>query len=651
MMTSEPHAPGAPAVILYREVNRDDYGISNRGGMRIAGNESAAPASRYEEQYYRIKIFTEAGRKFGNIEIPYNTWVGTINGIMARTIRPDGSIVNFSGQALEKTLVRGRGVQWHAKVFALPDVQVGCIIEYFYTLNFHEGYIFSSNWILNSELFTKAAKFSLNPDHNDYNPINFRWVEHLPAGMPSPKQNPDNSVHLEVVNIPAFQVEDFMPPQDQMKARVEFVYSYDTFESDPAKYWKKAGKKRNDLVESFVSHRGAIDAAVGQIVSPNDTAEVKLRKLYARVQQLSNTSYHARTVELAKRHGLINRDDIGDKAEEKKKKIAESAEEVWRSASGDTRQLNWLYLAMLRAAGVEAYAVLVCERRDYFFTPQTMQAEQLDGTAVLAKIDGKDVYLSPGAAYAPFGLLPWEQTGVPGLRLDKDGGSWVKTTLPESAASKINRSAELKLAPDGTLAGKLEVTFTGLEAMDQRSRAANDDDAARKKSLEDQVEAWIPSGSAVNLANQPDWTGSETPLVATFEVKIPGWASPAGGRTLLPVGLFTANEKHIFEYSSRTYPIYFDYPSEQADDIAIEIPSNWQVSALPKPESHDLHAVGYVLTEENSKGGLHLTRKLDVNVLEIDPKYYSALRSFYQGVKAADEQPAVLTQAAPSTGN
>jgi hypothetical protein len=650
-MTSEPLAPGAPAIILYREVNRDDYGISNRGGMRIVGNESAAPASRYEEDYYRIKILTEEGRKYADIEIPYDSWAGKINGIMARTIHPDGSIVNFSGQVMDKTLVRGRGVQWRAKTLAMPDVQAGSIIEYFYTINFHEGYFFSSNWILNDRLFTKAAKFSLKPNHDDYNPISFRWMEHLPAGTPSPKQNPDNSVHLDVTNIAAFQPEDFMPPQDELKARVDFIYSYDPFENDPVKFWKKVGKKRNDALEGFVSKRGPIDAAVGQTVSPGDTPEAKLRKLYARVQQLSNRSYQARNIELAKRHELLNRDDIGDKAEEKKKKVAETAEEIWKQGAGDSRQLNWLYLAMVRAAGIEAYGVLISERRNFFFNPMAMESEQLNGTAVLVKLDGKDLYLSPGSAYAPFGMLPWERTGVAGLRLDRDGGTWIKTNLPDSTSSKISRKADLKLSADGSLTGKLEVSFTGLEAITRREEETNHDDLARKASLEQQVESWIPVGSEITLTNQPDWTGSETPLIATFDVKVPGWASAAGNRALVPIGLFGAPEKHTFEYSSRTYPIYFDFPSEKADDINIELPPSWQVSSTPKPQSHDLHAVGCTMSAESSKTGLHLTRKINVSVLEIDPKYYTALRSFYQGVKAADEQPAVLVAGSVTPGN
>ena len=53
-MTSEPQAPGAPAIILYRQVDRDDSGIIT-----------------HEDDYFRIKILTEEGRKHADVEIPF----------------------------------------------------------------------------------------------------------------------------------------------------------------------------------------------------------------------------------------------------------------------------------------------------------------------------------------------------------------------------------------------------------------------------------------------------------------------------------------------------------------------------------------------------------------------------------------------------
>jgi len=46
-------------------------------------------------------------------------------------------------------------VKYMAKTLTLPDVQVGGIIEYYYTTDFSEYLVFDSHWILNHELFTK----------------------------------------------------------------------------------------------------------------------------------------------------------------------------------------------------------------------------------------------------------------------------------------------------------------------------------------------------------------------------------------------------------------------------------------------------------------------------------------------------------------
>jgi hypothetical protein len=197
------------------------------------------------------------------------------------------------------------------------------------------------------------------------------------------------------------------------------------------------------------------------------------------------------------------------------------------------------------------------------------------------------VYFDPGAAFTPFGLLEWEETGVTGLRLDKDGGSWILTTLPQASVSRIERAAKLKLTDTGELEGKLTVTFTGLQAMNRRVEQRHGDDADRKKYLEDQVQEYIPVGAELDLINQPDWKSSSLPLVAEFNLKIPGWVSGAGRRALLPVGVFSAPEKHIFEHAERVHPIYFQFPSQKVDDVTIDLPLGWQVQSLPQPKNQD----------------------------------------------------------------
>jgi hypothetical protein len=632
-MTGDPKAPGAPAIVLYREVDRDDFGTTSHGGISIAVNDH----NRSEDNYYRIKILNEEGRKYGNVEIPILNFVGSVGAVNARTIRPDGSIATFDGQVLEKVIYKNKDFHYTAKTFVLPDVQPGCIIEYYYTVYFNERGIYFSNWVVSDQLFTKHAKFSLRPYKSDYFPLSYRWTERLPAGTASTKEGPDGIVRLDVDNIGAFQPEEYMPPESELKARVDFIYSYDPFEMDPNKYWKKVGKKRNEQMESFIGKRGAMEQAVGQIVSAGDTPEVKLQKIYTRVQQLHNTTYEPQKTE----------------QEEKRenKKTDENADDIWKRGYGTGQQIAQLYLALARAAGIEANCVLISERSNYFFNPQSMESNRFDASIVVAKLNGKDVFIDPGVPFAPFGLLSWEKTGVQGLKLDKDGGSFVQTPLPESSASHIERKGNLKLSDNGDLEGKITVTYTGLESLQRRMEERNGDDTTKKKFLEDEMKSYIPVAAEIELSNKPDWTSPAVPLVAEFSVKVPGWAVTAGRRILLPIGLFSGEQKHLFASAQRVYPVYFEFLSQNLDDVTIEFPSNWQVASIPKPLNQDLHVVGYAVSAENDKSTLHLKRKLDINILQLDTKYYSPLRSFFQGVRTGDEQQIVLQPSASAMVN
>jgi hypothetical protein len=611
-MTSVAEAPGAPAVILYRQVDRDDV-------------------ANHQNTYVRIKILTEEGRKYANAEIPFFDGNESVHSIKARTIHPDGSIANFEGKPMDKMIVKAKGIKYMAKVMVLPDVQVGSIIEYRYADQLKEHYAFDSHWIVSEELFTKYAKFSLKP--SQYFPVRFSW-QGLPPGI-VPK-NERGVVHLELNNIAAFQTEDYMPPQNELKARVDFMYSEDT-EPQADKFWRNEAKKANRQVESFIGKRKAMEQAVAQIVSPTDTPEVKLQKIYARVQQLRNTGYEEETTEQERKRG--------------KEKTINNVEDVWKSGAGSGREITWLYLALVRAAGLEAYPVLVSRRNEYFFTPQVMDPHRLDDNVVLVKLNGKDTFYDPGTVFTPFGILPWPETAVKGLRLDKDGGAWVITTVPDSTVSNITRKADLRMTDHGELEGKVTVTFSGLEALSMRLELRNQDETTRTKYIEDVVREFIPVGIDVDLKNKPEWSSSAPTLVGEFEIKVQGWASAAGHRALIPVGLFSAPEKHVFEHAMRVHPIYFDFPTGRIDDVTIELPLDWKVNSLPPGHKDEGKVCAYNTTAENNKGTLHLTRNVDINALVLDTKYYGALRKFFQTVKTGDEQQIVVQPGGISASN
>ena len=105
-------------------------------------------------------------------------------------------------------------------------------------------------------------------------------------------------------------------------------------------------------------------------------------------------------------------------------------------------------------------------------------------------------------------------------------------------------------------------------------------------------------------------------------------------RGLLPVGIFAAAERGVFDHANRVHPIYFEFPSVKADDITISLPDGWQVSSLPKPLNNDARAIVYTMSAENDKNSLHIKRKLSMDIILIEQKFYPALRHFFQSVRS-----------------
>lgn len=387
-------------------------------------------------------------------------------------------------------------------------------------------------------------------------------------------------------------------------------------------------------MESFVDKRKAMEEAVAGIISPSDAPEVKLKKIYERVQSIKNLSYlPAKSAEERKHENMKENSNV---------------EDIWKHQYANGWDLTWLFVGLARAAGFEAHPCIVSSRGEYFFHIERVNGRELNANVAQVKVNGKDAYFDPGAAFTPYGLLPWVETGVQGLRLDKDGGSWIETTMPGSEQTVLQRTAKLEVSNEGDLNGKLTVTYTGLNAWNVRMEGRNQDDAARKKILEEEVKASIPAGSEVELTNTPDWQSANSAFVAEFQVRVPGWTASAGRRALLPTGLFSASEKHLFEHAERVWPVYFRNPFRTVDDISITLPQGWKVETLPKDIDRDAKAVQYTLKVDDKDRALHIQRMLRCDVVMVAKENYSILRNFYQLVKTEDEQQVILQPGAAS---
>ncbi len=610
-MKDHPGSPGAHAIILFKEVSGDD-------------NESQ------ETTYVRIKIFTEEGRKYGDVEVPYPKDIGNVVGIEARTIRPDGSILKFDGQVFDKLLVKQRKIKVWAKTFTLPEVQPGCILEYRYTEKVEDNTLYATRWNLQDELFIRKAKFSLRPYRGRVSSIHSAQLKYLVKGLSPDKgvQNTGQMLTLELEDLPAFEKEQHMPPENLLKRWVLFYYGRADNEV-PDQFWAREGKDWHQDAESFLAGSDGVAQEVAAVAPASDPPDARLRKLYARVQRLRNLSFEGSGTTAAR-----EREKLKDN-----QKIADAL----KNGYGYRNQLNRLFAGMARAAGFQAATVRVSTRDDNFFSPALMDTDQLPSEVVEVNTGSQTLYLDPGTAFCPYGLLSWERTGVQALRLNAAGGIFIKTPNPSPGESRTERKASLRLGEDGSLEGTLRVSYYGQEALEKRQDAVEKDEVGRRKTLEDEVKEWLPASANVELLSAGKWDASETPLEAEFRVRMPDLTATTGRRILLPLGVFQTTAAHPFQPARRVHAVYFAHPYEELDEIELQLPTGFRAESLPAPrQTSDTNFGSYHRSVTATGNSMRIRRTMSLVGIHYPVEYYPLLRLFFDKLHSGDEDRVVL---------
>lgn len=607
-MKSVPDDPGAEAAILeWVRVDDDDAALS--------------------AEYYRIKILTEEGKKHAEVEVPYfpgYPLYSKITDVSARTIRPDGTVVPFDGKIYDKVLFKERRRSVRAKTFTFADVQAGSIIEYRYIHRSTEGYLLNTHWSVQRSIPILRAKLRLKPADTDGQFGSFFTYLGLPPGK-VPKRSGDH-YDLELENMPALRTESFMPPEEQMRARVNFFYTDTTMDLD--KFWPVQSRVFADQIEKFIGRAGKAEAA--RLSQGETDRKALLHKIYAHAQSLRNLSY-----EEEKTNQEIKREKI---------RGARSADEVLKKGSGYSHEINRAFVAVARAAGFNADAVRVAPRDEFFFSDKVPDAEMMSGEIALVNLDGTLLYLDPGTRQAPYGIVSWEKTGVTGIHVAKGKPNWLTVADPKPTDAVTRRSADLRIEGEN-LEGRITVTFVGQEALVRRLATINDDEAARKKALEDEVKAWFPDGAVLKLTGLTGHDTFDQTVTATFDVTLPNMVSSAGSRTVVPISVFAANAKNPFAPATRTHPIYFPYPSSEHDEVKLTIPDGMTVATLPPAANLDGGALGYHAETKREQGVITYKRSANVDVTMIAQKHYPALRNLFSLIVTADQQPLVLVPA------
>jgi Domain of Unknown Function with PDB structure (DUF3857)/Transglutaminase-like superfamily len=612
-MTEEPKAPGAAAVYLYREETVDDE-------------------MHYHSLLARIKILAEKGKEMATVEIPYPKGVFSITDIKARTIHPDGTIIPLDIKPTDLVESKRTHSQINAKVFTLPSVEVGSILEYRWQLRYESWFALSPSWLVQQRYFVRKAHYSFTPSRFR---LGAMFTYRLRAGERVVKDDSHNRFTLDLTDIPPIPQEDYMPPLWTLTEQVRFYY---TQYPDSAQFWKAEGAEWSRRMDHFAAAKPSLREAVQTIVSPADNEETKARKLYDAVMALENTDYTRTktTVEL-KQEGL---------------KEVRTAEDVWKAKSGSSDDIAMLYLDLAREAGLSAYAMAVCDRDKSVFDKELLWMGQLDNELVVVSINGKEIALDPGERFADFGQLAWQHTMSAGLRQTANGVIFVQTPENSYREAITARVADVAIDRDGAITGSARITLNGPAALHWRQATLENDEDEVKKQFDESIRDLLPDGVHAEFQHFLGLEDFHAQLMGV--VKLSGnLGTTTGKRVFLPGVFFESHARHPFvAEQSRPAAVDMQYAETVQDQVTYRLAEGLTAESAP-PDTSIPWAGKAVFRIKSTVDGnkIDVVRTLARNFTLLPSQDYSALHDFYLKVSTADQQQVVLTTTKPSAGN
>ena len=629
-MTADPKAPGAAAVYLNVE-------------------EIANDNLNFQSFYARIKVLSEKGKELATVEVPYLRSDSTITDIKARTIHADGTIIPLEGKPqdllIAKTTTKEGNLQVNRKVFTLPSVEVGSILEYKYLIQGKENTSTSPRWEIQRHYFVHKAHYSFTPFKaflpgimnltNSYmedahqRVINtLIWWPKLPEGVTVIK-DAAGRYSVDITDVPPAPDEEYMPPIQSVLYKVFFYYKA---ASSALGFWIDDGKLWSKDVDQFAKPSKSLNEAISGLIAPGDSDLDKAKKLYKAVQALDNTDYSRKKSE--------------SELKQLKLKSAKHADDTWTQKSGSSEEIAMLYLAMLRSVGLTAYAYQVVDRERGLFDISYFTFNQFNDTLVVLIIDGKEIILDPGEKMCPFQTLSWRHSSAGGIMQSAKNNSIATSPDQFYANNKTLRLGDVTLDGHGAFTGSFRFIMTGQQALRWRQAALRNDLDEVKKQFDHSLGSIFPEGVEARIDHFTGLNDPDVSLIAFVNAK-GSIGAATSRRLLLPAFFFeTRGMTPFVAQEKRTQPVDMRYGDMVTDEVTYHLPAGFTVEGAPKDDKivWPQHA-NFIIKTVPAPGQITIARALASGFTFAKPEEYNDLRGFYQKVAAADQQQLVLTTA------
>lgn len=584
------------------------------------------------------KILRPGGRDYGKVIVwmnPHRKVTG-MRGWCIPAQGKDYSIKDKDAIELSAPKIEGGELVSDVKVKAIeiPAPDVGNVVGYEYEVE-EQPLVLQDSWEFQHRIPVTESHYSLQlPSGWEYRAFFLNSPEVKPALASG------NGAQWSVGNLKEIRVEERMPPLEGVAGQM--IVSFFPSGGAVAKgfdSWAQMGTWYTGVTQGRRDISPEIQQKVTTLTASAATPLDKMKAIAQFIQ--SEIRYVA--IELGSGGYLPH-----------------SAAEVFAHRYGDCKDKATLMSAMLHAAGIDSYYVIINAERGVV-TP-AMPAhidgfnhmvlairlpEGSDDVSLVAtdsdKHLGKLLYFDPTNELVPFGQIGGYLQANYGLLVAPTGGELIQLPQQPGALNGIQRSGKLTIDSGGSLRGEVHEVHVGDAARVEREtlRSASSD-SQKIHPIEKLLGASIPNYH-ITKAQVSNIQRTDQPFAYTYSFEAGNYAKTSGNLLLVRPRIVGTHSSALLETKeAREFPIEFRAPRRDTDVFEITVPAGFQVDEVPPPTDIDLSFASYHSKSEVVGDTLRYTRSFEIKELTVPVSQADELKKFYRMIAGDERKMAVL---------
>lgn len=592
----------------------------------------------------RTKIFTEAGKKYATISIPYKGYDEYEN-----VVEISGATYTYEDGKVTKTKMKQKNIQWTRNgrnmwncTFTLPNVKPGSVIEYSYKIASLD-LAKLRDWMFQRDIPVLHSDLTLTSPYF----FNFAFFSNIPEAKLSVKRTEMSqyiqfyrpSIYFNCIktefsarDIPTFRKEIFMPDSNRSILKGEFLLAsavtrpiefvryadyyvvsflkpllitttenlYETkerislfnsiltgFRITEGMEWKDFTKKLSkdpdfgkNMLKAFEENKNLIDS---------------FRRVPAGLKRMvSIYDYIRKNIRWNGEYRIL---------------ASNSMEKIFEKKVGYSSDVNMLLINTLNRAGVQARPVLISTKSYGDVYKELGFLRKFNHLIVSVELEGKRYLLDATDPNRPYDILSLDDLNGEGLLINLLDSGWIP--ISSIANTELNQTEKYTIGQNGQYEGEVVTSFTGQLALQKlKEENIKDHDNLSVSIRKTTQGSFISAGDSLLFAPFKENSVIDNP----------------------------------FTEEQRFHPVDLKFERSITREIAINIPEGYKLTSIPGNRAFAMQgdfATCSINSEQNANI-LKISFRLELKNAYIPPQFYPDFKLFVETVKALESEKIVL---------